>query len=104
MKRRNFLTVLAVALLVPWQDILPCAAKPELPVPMPATITRLSNVGEGFRVGDLITVHGTGDDRDGSVFTIIAREKSDIFITEEPDESKWPNHWYHRWNNLARHA
>ena len=103
MKRRNFLAALAVAVLVPWKEVLPQFAdvRTKLPYTMP-TITALTNVGPGFRVGDLVTVYDSSGMRESVVMEVLYRDDiaNTLFVTEHTDRRMWPA----QWQNLARHA
>ena len=106
MKRRNFLTVLAVAPLAPWREITAAIAKSKLPRCTPSRIDMLdlskwgtftlTGASNCFKVGDTVRiVQGSGRETRFTVVEVIGRKGPDMTVRNLPPA---------KWNNLARHA
>ena len=113
MRRRNFLTALFAAPFAPWRKILeapnhffenqPPTRIDMLDVKKWGTITRLSNVNECFRVGDLVRItSGAGTGEDARIVAIVARDGADIIVTDNPRRMR--RFIPPEWKNLARRA
>ena len=112
MKRRNFLTALFAAPFAPWRKILeapnhffenqPPTRIDMLDVKKWGTITRLSNVNECFRVGDLVKINFGGKEEEARIVSVVARDGQDILVTNSIEKM----HAFvpAEWKNLVRHA
>lgn len=101
MRRRNFLAALFAAPLAPWREIL-TGIRTKLPYTTP-TMTRLTNVGPMFRVGDLVRiVSGPGKEEEAQIVAIVVRDGADIIVTDNIRRMRAfvPSEWKH----LARHS